>query len=607
MKVFLFVSFLLQWLVAQAKDASSYFGGSEVDGYTAWLQTTGASSYDKTAFVESTQAQGAGVALHWTIQDEAIQLAVAARATGWVGFGLGESGSMLGADIVLYDAESNELVDSYVLDQAMMPYRDECQSWTLINSTVENGFIIFEASRPLDTKDTQDRVILDDSDELVPSTRVLTAWGDSTSPSNHGKNTARGAIRFFGNSSAAQELEAFTYIMATEAEGNFTIRANNYVIPTDRTTYAHFCVSNKELSAMNVDLDQDLHAIGFEPFIDNRTKMSVHHYVLKAMSDPWNTSLLCDDFPGFEIAYVWAPGELPLSLPLYLGSPLGLTGFQSYQLQIHYDNPDGTADMTDDSGLRVYYTSKKRQFDLGVFATGDPNVVLAGSVVSLDGGLAQHIFDCSGLCSSNLSAPVTVIREHLHMHAVGVSMTNAQIRNSQVVHQGKVEYWDFFQQGGFVVQQPPFELQPGDAFRTVCNYDIQRNETWGLGSNDEMCMAFMYYYPRHVVPSEYGDLPFMCGLGLEDVLPNCVTTHEVTPDFAESRQLDRLFGTTSDVCDCCDSATPSEPIGSSGVDSPTLSDPTGPTSPSNPKSSAMTAILKYVAAGVIVASLVPSF
>jgi Copper type II ascorbate-dependent monooxygenase, C-terminal domain len=186
---------------------------------------------------------------------------------------------------------------------------------------------------------------------------------------------------------------------------------------------------------------------------------------------------------------------------------------------------------------------------------------------------------------------VTVIREHLHMHVVGASMSNSQIRDGQVIHQGIVEYWDFSQQGNIVVQQPSFEIQPGDAFRTVCNYNVKHNETWGVGSDNEMCMAFLYYYPRHVVPSDYGDLPLMCGPGLEDLLPDCVATHEATPDFAEARQLGRVFGTESNTCD---SATPSNP-----------SD--GPGGPSNPSSSAMETISSYFAAGVIGLSLLASW
>jgi hypothetical protein len=81
--------------LAQAKDPAAYFGGSGNEGYVAWLQGL---SYDKTVFLESTNDDAKGVALHWTIEGETIKLAVAAKATGWVAFGLGESGSMLGAD-----------------------------------------------------------------------------------------------------------------------------------------------------------------------------------------------------------------------------------------------------------------------------------------------------------------------------------------------------------------------------------------------------------------------------------------------------------------------------------------------------------------------------
>jgi hypothetical protein len=110
MKTLIFCSFLLQGL-AQVTDKSSYFGGSDVEGYyTAWLQ---GESYDKAAFIKSTLVKAGGVALHWTIDGETIKLAVAARATGWVALGLGESGSMLGADNVMFSAETKELVDSY--------------------------------------------------------------------------------------------------------------------------------------------------------------------------------------------------------------------------------------------------------------------------------------------------------------------------------------------------------------------------------------------------------------------------------------------------------------------------------------------------------------
>ena len=59
-----------------------------------------------------------GVAIHWKIvNNDYIELAVAARATGWLAFGLGEAGGMDGADMVIYE-ESNpkSLMDAYNLE-----------------------------------------------------------------------------------------------------------------------------------------------------------------------------------------------------------------------------------------------------------------------------------------------------------------------------------------------------------------------------------------------------------------------------------------------------------------------------------------------------------
>jgi dopamine beta-monooxygenase len=559
MKAYFVISLLLPGL-ALAKDPSTYFGGSDNGGYTSWLQGV-SNRYKKTAFVDATQ-DGAGVALHWTISGDTINLAVAARATGWVGFGLGEAGAMPGADIVLYSAASNELVDSYVLDQPGMPFRDERQSWTLVNSTKQNGFTIFEASRRLDTGDTQDRVLVDDSDIIVAPTRVLAAWGDTATPSYHAKNNARGVVRFFGTSSITEEEQAFSFAMAREAEGNFTVRATKYIIRAAPTTYAVFCVSRDDLLAQGVNLNQDLHTIGIEPIINPSTQRFVHHFVVFASSLPWNSSLPCDTYPPVEIASTWAPGDVPYRPPANVGSPLGLKGFQSFQIQIHYNNPLREANFTDDSGIRMYYTSKKRAFDLGVFEIGDPAVTLRPRRISPNGGLSQHVFDCNR-CSSTLSAPVTVIREILHMHVAGVSMSNAQIRNGEIIHKGQIEYYDFAQSGGYLVQQPSFTMQPGDRFRTICNYNSnQRNVTWGLASSDEMCITYLYYYPRQVIKSSNGNVSFTCGLKYDTLpvfSPDCGVTYTQTPNFTEASQLGRVFGTKLAVAPTAPVAGPVAP------------------------------------------------
>lgn len=582
------------FVVDAQQDPSSYFSGDNNEAYTDWLQQQ---SYEMASFITSNSGE-IGVALHWTTDETKIKIAIAAKATGWVGFGLAESGSMLGADIVMFTAETGELVDSYVLDQSVMPIPDDCQSWTLINSITEGGFVIFEAERLLDTGDSQDRAFLDDSSELIVPSRVIAAWGDSVTPSYHFKNNARSSVRFFGTSGGVDEVVAFGRSMSAEAEGNFTIRASDFQIPQVDTLYQNFCVSAADLIAQGVPLNQDLHVIGIEPIIDPRTTKYIHHFTVAAMPEDWDSSQDCDSFPGVEMAYVWAPGDLPLILPANVGGPLGGNGgFRSYMLEIHYDNPALDLGNLDSSGIRLFYTSKKRQYDLGIFQTADPQVYNFDALVSPDGGLVQYEFDCDGACSSTfVQEPITVIREHLHMHATGVSMFNAQIRGGKVIREGGVQFWDFNQQGNLAVPQEPFEILPGDAFRTTCNYNPKNQEKWGLASSEEMCMAFLFYYPRQMLevsfsPDFKAEFPFICGLGFGEVVPECEATYVLknSTTLMTRAALGRTFGDAPAAGSCksptvADSPTPTPAAPSSDASSPAPSKtvPPMPVSSSSP-------------------------
>jgi hypothetical protein len=245
---------------------------------------------------------------------------------------------------------------------------------------------------------------------------------------------------------------------------------------------------------------------------------------------------------------------LPLNFPSNVGGPLGEGGFKSFKIEIHYNNPSLNQGALDSSGIRLYYTSQKRKYDLGIFQTGDPQVQLFGQKVSPNGGLAQHTFDCSGTCSSLfITEPVTVLAEHLHMHEVGKSISNVQIRNGEIIRQGQVQFWDFSQQGNQLVVQEPFDIQPGDSFQTICDYKpTQDGQVFGLGSGDEMCIAFLYYYPRQVLQTDFGTLPYICGFGF-DFFPAC-DANWTERDLTSLTQ--RTFGTAPATCPLDSGATP---------------------------------------------------
>jgi len=344
----------------------------------------------------------------------------------------------------------------------------------------------------------------------------------------------------------------------------FELRANGIIIQHG-TAYVDFCINGDQIMTFNGEdsiiaiNETEMHIVVVEPIITEEAKNHVHHFTLLASESSYEGSG-CDEFQGMELTYVWAPGDLPLVLPPNVGTPLGVNGFKSFRLQIHYDNPERKDNIIDNSGVRLYYTSKKREFDLGVFQTGDPLIGLFNqpTVTNETASISQHVFDCPSTCTEeNLpqeqNQPITVIREHLHMHKTGISMKNDQLRNDTVIRTGAVDYWDFNQQGNFGVIQEPFQILPGDGFRTTCTYSRthrQDKETvFGLASDNEMCIAFLFYYPRVLINRVF---PLVCGMRLRaNFMRPCRAQHvekyiSSTDDTYQA--IGRTFGAPPSEC-----------------------------------------------------------
>jgi hypothetical protein len=130
-------------------------------------------------------------------------------------------------------------------------------------------------------------------------------------------------------------------------------------------------------------------------------------------------------------------------------------------------------------------------------------------------------------------------------------MTNEVLRSNQVVHKSKVDVFEFDQQGAFRVQQEPFEVSPGDSFRTSCYY--RDGDSFGPSSQEEMCIAYVLYYPAKEYFGSSWDCPYGAGI------PVC--SQELTNrDLQNDEELDRSFGTSGSTC-----PTPSPEVPSSGT------------------------------------------
>ena len=439
-----------------------YFGGSDIESYLAWYNENG-TSYTGYLFLEADDDVGAsegvsnqnGVAVHWRVNvaEELLYLSFAARAQdGWIGFGMAEAGGMSGADLVIYETSKPDiLTDAYVLRDPQ-PLIDDCQDWQLVSVLNDGGFLIVEGVRKLDTKDTQDRIVINDAEPFVVAQKVIAAWGNDTDMMTyHGKsNRARGALRWFGTE---DESISFQRQMEVEATGFFDFSFGNYSIKANDTEYAIFCFDwLSHVVPQGLAANENVALIAVDIIPDPTTQQFLHHVSFLASPKLHNESNVCQFAdPDLEQIYLygWTFGASPFRLPTDVGltlAPGEREGFQRFKCEVHYSNPNMIEGMRDNSKLRVYYSTTLRKYELGVALMADFSVTLKHNTI--DAGLSKYSFDCGDQCSVLvLDEPVNVIAEVFHMHNIGSAGVQYHIRNGEIVRQSSVDYFDFNQAG----------------------------------------------------------------------------------------------------------------------------------------------------------------
>eukprot|EP00559_Dactyliosolen_fragilissimus_P006707 CAMPEP_0184867724 /NCGR_PEP_ID=MMETSP0580-20130426/27552_1 /TAXON_ID=1118495 /ORGANISM="Dactyliosolen fragilissimus" /LENGTH=578 /DNA_ID=CAMNT_0027368157 /DNA_START=70 /DNA_END=1803 /DNA_ORIENTATION=- len=492
----------------------SYPSGDPKNGYQVWAASS-SGAYQNSVYIPKKSDACDGMTLHWEITDsDKLKVAVAVQAEGWSAIGFSETGGMRGADLVYYEFKTNRLVDAYVRDGYVKPTDDANQNWTLLGSTkTDDGFLIFEAERSLDTGDTvHDRKIIDDSLLEVANHKIIGAWGNSETINYHFKNRITTSIQLFTSAEGSgNAYNTFIKQMENLSEGSIMLSLSNYKIPEDETTYKRRCFSNSALVTLGMlkHISSTTYILGFEFPIEETSVKYAHHIVVYGHMKEYNTNKVsCNDWYRSPIM-VWAPGnnfyQFPEGGGLEVGNGPNL--FNAFTIEYHFNNIDGDKNIIDNgSGVKLYFSSQPVQNEIGMIVVGDPNVELMGEPIG--NGKTRHTFTCSASCSQQdiHDDEINIIFEGLHMHQVGRRIKNELIRGNSVVNGAIVDFYDFDQSGLSVPMQKQYKMKRGDYYRTTCYYESDQDTKFGLASNDEMCMTFLYYYPKQ--PAFFG-----CGIG----------------------------------------------------------------------------------------------
>lgn len=218
-----------------------------------------------------------------------------------------------------------------------------------------------------------------------------------------------------------------------------------------------------------------------------------------------------------SVLFAWAIGGSNLPLPEHVGFPLDVENPLSFLVEIHYDNPQKKTDMIDSSGFEITLIPARRQFDASVLDMGNSpigNIALLQKIPPY-----QSHFRTSSVCLSNCiydtfppkneTIVMKIFAVLLHAHYLGRTIILHHFRNGKEIESIAADRnYDFnYQETVFLKKE--IEVLRGDDLKLECVYNSKERTKFtfaGLATKDEMCLAFILYYPKMPVAFCYGDI-----------------------------------------------------------------------------------------------------
>ncbi|XP_075809950.1 DBH-like monooxygenase protein 2 [Microtus pennsylvanicus] len=442
------------------------------------------------------------VFLRWDFDYEAefITFELQVRTTGWVGLGITDRYTFVGSDLVVGGVLPDGNVyfsDQHLLDEDTLE-QDGSQDAELLKLTEDSVSTTMRFSRPFRSCDPHDLDITSDT------MRVLAAYGLDDIPKMNRERT-------FVKSIFLLQMLQYDDQDAPEDTIIHDLTISNFLIPEDDTTYACSFLPLPIVSKKH-------HIYKFEPLLVERNETMVHHILVYACGNasvlPTGIGECYGSDPAFSLcSHViagWAVGGLSYQFPddvgISIGTPLDP---QWIRLEVHYSNFQNLPGIRDTSGIRLYYTSHLRKYDMGVLELG----ISVFPIHFIPPG--AEAFLSYGLCKTEKfeemnGAPVSDIYVYsylIHTHLAGRSLQAVQYRNGTQLQIICKDYsYDFNLQETRDLPQPAV-IKPGDELLIECNYQTLDRDSMTFGGPstiNEMCLVFFFYYPRINISSCLG-------------------------------------------------------------------------------------------------------
>ncbi|XP_078608050.1 DBH-like monooxygenase protein 1 homolog isoform X2 [Branchiostoma floridae x Branchiostoma japonicum] len=469
-----------------------------VSGVTA--ATTGV-TFTNNAYLD----EAMNVFLQWRRDETTVTMQLEVQTRGMVAIGFSPNGNMPGSDIFAgYVGDDGQpyFHDFYAEAQEHPVYDgDSNQNYYDVLATENDTHTIVCFTRRIVLCDSNDKTVNNGTN------RVIWAW-HADDPTDERSLLYHGATN--RGSRSLQILYPRTEQALPDDVQTLELLNVNYSVPGNRHT-TYLCRGIKI-----PDLGGKKHLIRWEPVIQPGNEGAVHHFVLYTCGqEPADLdahdgqegicySNMPDEWYHCTITLLaWAIGGTGFNLPQNAGISIGDTNDPKFlMLETHYDNPDMRDDIVDSSGLRLYLTSTLRTNEVGVLQVA----VEVRQSQKIPPGSASHttVAHCYSEClqqgMEDVSASaLNVFAAFPHAHLAGRTVNIRHVRGANELQEiFKDEFYDFNYQETVPLEETR-QVLPGDSILMECTYDTtdRSDVTYGgLATANEMCIAWLLYYPK---------------------------------------------------------------------------------------------------------------